>query len=199
MTLFTILSIVVAGVLLVLAAMLLFSRKKSSGNGVIGAQMNDGLPDASESIPMPPLQKRAWWGLVIGLIVLVSITVILVSEGIGAYREDQGLRLLVAGLFICALVANLALIKIPGRKSSDGDVFMDERDQRIMNQASSFQSAAVIISLAIWAISLSEAFHAQGVIPVEFTYLIFLSTLIVNTISLSGGILIGYWKDGRNG
>ena len=76
---------------------------------------------------------------------------------------------------------------------------MDERDRVIMGRAPVVQLWAVIISLAVWMIALTEFYWDGGQIPVGFPYLILFSTLIVSTVSQSVGILIGYWRMGHNG
>ncbi len=45
--------------------------------------------------PMPGLQRRAWWGLAVSGLTLVSVASILFSQGAAAYWENDDLRLLV--------------------------------------------------------------------------------------------------------
>ena len=75
---------------------------------------------------------------------------------------------------------------------------MDERDKVIMGRAPVVQLWAVFISLAVWSIALTEIYWDQGHIPVIFPYLILMSLFIVNVLAQSLGILIGYWRMGRN-
>ncbi len=63
-----------------------------------------------------------------------------------------------------------------------------------MGKAPIIQLWAVSISLAVWSIALTEIYWDQGQIPVIFPYLILMSLFIVNVLSQSIGILIGYWR-----
>ena len=67
-----------------------------------------------------------------------------------------------------------------------------ERDRFIVVRATKVQLLAVIFSLVIWMIGLTEIYWDQGAIPIVFPYLILMSTLIVSTLAQSIGILIGY-------
>lgn len=73
---------------------------------------------------------------------------------------------------------------------------MDERDVTVVNRALRLQLWAVIVSLAVWAIALTETYRDQGLIPSIFTFLIFGSSHIVNMLAQAVGILIGYRRVG---
>ena len=137
---------------------------------------------------MAPLQRRAFYGLLMGFIWIVAIVVVFILKGgVSAFNEDQGFRLIIDGLWIGGLVAYLILFETvlnrPGR--------VDERDRLILDKAPRFQWLAVIFSLVAWIVALSESYHDKGV-PVVFLYLIFMSVLIVSMIGQAIGILIGY-------
>ena len=145
---------------------------------------------------MAPLQKRALYGLVFGVIWAIAIIVVFIAKGgVNAYTEDPGMRAILAALLIGGLIAYSAMMILTLRKPSR----VDERDKLIMGRAPKVQLWAVIISLAVWMIALTETYWDQGQVPVIFPYLIFLSTLIVNTLAQSVGILMGYWRMERNG
>jgi len=145
---------------------------------------------------MAPLQKRALYGLVIGIAWTIAIiAVFILKGGISTFNEDQGFRLIIDGLWIGGLIANLVLFKTIVRRPGQ----VDERDKSIMDRSARVQWLAIIFSLAAWMVALSEAYHSQGQIPVVFLYLIFMSTLIVSTVAQSAGILIGYWRMEHNG
>ena len=74
---------------------------------------------------------------------------------------------------------------------------VDERDRLILGRTPVVQLWAVIFSLVIWTIVLTESYWDQGIPPI-FMYLVFMSTLIVSAVAQSIGILIGYWRMGRN-
>ena len=139
---------------------------------------------------MAPLQKRAWYSLVIGIIFAVAILVVfLIKGGISTFNEDQGFRIIVDILWIGALLASLLMTGITLRKPGQ----LDERDRLILGRAPVVQLWAVIFSLVIWTIVLTESYWGQGIPPI-FMYLVFMSTLIVSAVAQSIGILIGYWR-----
>ena len=137
---------------------------------------------------MAPLQKRAWYGLGMGVIWVIAIVVVfIVKGGIGTFHEDTGFRLIYSGLLIGGLLAYFLIMRKPGQ--------VDERDRLIMGRAPVVQLWAVIISVVIWMIALTESYWDEGHIPVVFPYLIANSLFIVNTLAQSLGILIGYWRN----
>jgi hypothetical protein len=145
---------------------------------------------------MAPLQKRALYGLIFGILWAVAIIVIFIlMGGVTAYDEDITFRSIVIGVWIGGLIAYLILFETVRKKPEK----VDERDRLVITQAGTTQWWAVIFTLVIWVISLSEIYHEQGQVPVIFLYLIFISILIVSMIAQSLGILIGYWRINHNG
>jgi len=143
---------------------------------------------------MAPLQKRALYGLVFGVAWAVAIIVVfIVKGGVSTFSEDQGFRLIIDGLWIGGLVF-YGILMLTLRKKSQ----VDERDRLILGRAPLVQLWAVIFSLVIWTIVLTESYWDQGIPPI-FMYLVFMSTLIVSAVAQSIGILIGYWRIGRYG
>ena len=140
---------------------------------------------------MAPLQKRAWYGLIIGIVFTIAIiTVFIVKGGVATFNEDLGFRVIVDVLWVGMLVANLFVVNLIIRKQGQ----VDERDKFIVVRATKVQLLAVIFSLVVWMIGLTEIYWDQGAIPIVFPYLILMSTLIVSTLAQSIGILIGYWR-----
>ena len=140
---------------------------------------------------MAPLQKRAWYGLAIGIVWAIAIIVVFITKGgVSGYTEDQGMRVILAALFIGGLLAYSVMTITALRKRGQ----VDERDRLIMSRAPVVQLWAVFISLAVWSIALTEIYWDQGQIPVIFPYLVFMSLFIVNVLAQSVGILIGYWR-----
>ncbi len=138
---------------------------------------------------MAPLQKRALYGLAFGVVWAVALIVVFIVEGgASTFSEDQGFRLIIDGLWIGGLIF-YSILMLTLRKQSQ----VDERDRLILGRAPVVQLWAVIFSLVIWAIALTEIYWDQGIPPI-FMYLIFMSTLIISTIAQSLGILIGYWR-----
>jgi len=140
---------------------------------------------------MAPLQKRAWYGLIIGIVFTIAIiTVFIVKGGVATFNEDLGFRVIVDVLWVGMLVTNLSVVNLIIRKQGQ----VDERDKFIVVRATKVQLLAVILSLVVWMIGLTEIYWDQGAIPIVFPYLILMSTLIVSTLAQSIGILIGYWR-----
>jgi uncharacterized membrane protein len=143
---------------------------------------------------MAPLEKRAWWGLGVGLIFAAAFALVFIlMGGIETFDEDQGFRIIVDVLWIGGLVANGLIINLALRKPG----LADERDLRIVERAPRVQWPAVVVTLAAWMIVLTEVYHDTGQIPSVFMYVIFMSVLIVSTLAQSLGILIGYWRMAR--
>ena len=143
---------------------------------------------------MAPLQKRALYGLTFGVAWTVAIIVMFIVEGgVSAFSEDQGFRLIIDGLWIGGLIF-YAILMLTLRKQTQ----VDERDRLILGRAPVVQLWAVILSLIIWTIVLTEIYWDQGIPPI-FMYLVFIFTLIVSAVAQSLGILLGYWRMGRNG
>lgn len=140
---------------------------------------------------MAPLQKRALLSLIIGIIFTIAIILVFsIKGGVDTFDEDQGYRIIIDVLWIGALLASLLMTGITFRKPGQ----LDERDKLIMVRAQKVQLLAIIFSLAAWVVSLPEIYHSEGQIPVAFLYLIYMSTLLVMSLSQSVGILIGYWR-----
>jgi hypothetical protein len=145
---------------------------------------------------MAPLQKRAWLGLGIGVVTSVAILVVLITSGATSFHDDQGTRLIVTALFLFGLLTWAVLLAPifcwPGRVKK----LFDERDEIIVRRALQVQLWAVIISMVVWSIALTEVYWDQGEIPIVFPYLIFFSIIIVNMLAQAVGILIGYRRMG---
>ena len=142
---------------------------------------------------MAPLQKRALYGLAFGGVWAAAIIVVfIVKGGVSTFNEDQGFRLIIDGLWVGGLIF-YGILMLTLRKQSQ----VDERDRLILGRAPVVQLWAVIFSLVIWTIVLTESYWDQGIPPI-FMYLVFMSTLIVSAVTQSIGILIGYWRMGRN-
>jgi len=143
---------------------------------------------------MAPLQKRALYGMAFGVVWAVAIIVVfIVKGGVSTFSEDLGFRLIVDGLWIGGLIFYGILMFTLRRQSQ-----VDERDRLILGRAPLVQLWAVIFSLVIWTIVLTESFWDQGIPPI-FMYIVFMSTLIVSTVAQSIGILIGYWRGVSHG
>ena len=145
---------------------------------------------------MAPLQKRALYSFVIGLVLTTVLIVVLITQGdITAFERDLKIRLVMYAVVIGAPLIYLILVNLSLRKPTQ----LDERDRRIIERSSRAQWWAVIFSLLVWTIALTEIYRDQGQVPVVFLKLILMSTLIISTLAQSLGILVGYWEMNRNG
>jgi len=140
---------------------------------------------------MAPLQKRALYGLGIGIVFAIALIVVFIVKGdVTTFDEDLGFRLIVYALWVGVPLAYLIVVNLTLRKPGQ----VDERDRLIMGRAPKVQLLAVIFSLVAWVIVLTELYWDKGQVPVVFLTLIMISTLIISTLAQSIGILIGYWR-----
>ena len=143
---------------------------------------------------MAPLQKRAWWGLIIGLVFAVTFTLVFIlMGGIDTFDEDRNFRVIIDILWIGGLLANLVIMELTLRRPAQ----VDERDRMVQGRAPRVQWLAVIFTLVAWVIALNEVYHDTGLVPSVYLYVMFMSALIVSTLSGCLGIIIGYWRMDR--
>jgi hypothetical protein len=144
---------------------------------------------------MAPLQKRALWGLIVGLALTVAfILVFFLMGGIDVFDKNVNFRIIIDVLWIGGLIANLVIVN----QALNNPRLVDERDKLIADRAPRIQWMAVIFTLVAWVIALNEVYSSTHLIPSVFLYVVFMSVLIVSTLAQSLGILIGYWRMDRN-
>ncbi len=144
---------------------------------------------------MSPLQKRAFYGLIFGIVwAIAMVAVFTLKGGATTFDSDQIFRLIMDGIWVGGLIVYLALFYTILRKPN----LVDERDKLIYDRSPRTQWLAVIFTLVAWVIGLSEGFHGQGV-PTVYLSLMFFTILSVSSIAGSIGILIGYWRMNRSG
>jgi len=143
---------------------------------------------------MTPQQKRAWYGLATGIVWSLALIAVFVVKGATAFDEDAGMRFTVYALFIAGVLTYVAMLYITGWRMRRQGVVMDERDRMILRKVPVYQMFAVLLTLATWAVALSEVHHDQGQVPVVFPFPIFYSAIIVNIVFASAGTLIAYWR-----
>jgi hypothetical protein len=143
---------------------------------------------------MTPQQKRAWYGLAIGIVWTLAIVAVFVVKGATAFDEESGMRAMVYGLFIAGVLAYVAMLYITGWRMRREGVIMDERDRLILRKVPVYQMFAVLFTLAGWAIALNEVYREEGQIPVVFVWIMFYSAIIANMVFASAGTLIAYWR-----
>jgi protein-S-isoprenylcysteine O-methyltransferase Ste14 len=146
-----------------------------------------------------PQEKRAWYGLVIGILWTLSMVAVFVMRGVTAFDEDVGMRVIVYILFAAGILAYVAMMYITGWRMSRDGVIQDERDKLILRRVPVYQMFAVLFTLAIWMVALTETYDEEGQIPIVFPYLIFESAIVVNIVFASAGTLIAYWRARQHG
>jgi hypothetical protein len=156
----------------------------------------DELADMAGT-PMPPLQKRAWWGLAIGVAALATASVMIATRGAVEYWENDGFRLMVMGIFIAGLLGSALVTHLPlvGLEARGG---LDERDRAVLARAPTAQATLLLLGLAAWLVALGQKFHEAGAVPMVYLYLMFGSLVLLMMIGLSVGIILGYWAGGRS-
>jgi hypothetical protein len=145
---------------------------------------------------MAPLQKRALYSLIIGLVLTVSLIAVLVAQGdITAFDRDPNVRYVMYAVLIGVPLVYGIFCDLTLRKPTQ----VDERDRLIIERSSRAQWLAVIFLLVAWTIALTEIYHDEGQVPVAFLTLIFVSAIIISPLAQSLGILLGYRRLSRNG
>src|SRR5512136_3397503 len=129
---------------------------------------------------MTPQQKRAWYGLAIGIVWSLALVAVFVAKGATAFDKDAGMRFTVYALFIAGVLAYVAMLYITGWRMRKEGVLVDERDRLILRKVPVYQMFAVLFTLAGWAIALNEIYREEGQIPVVFVWIMFYSAIIVN-------------------
>lgn len=141
---------------------------------------------------MTPQQKRAWLGLGVGVGMSLAILAVFIARGVASFDDDLVLRGITYVVCIGGLLVYAGTMRIKRRKSGHSEVLLDERDKEIVRKATMVQFWAVLLSLFIWAIALTEAYWDEKSVPVIFVYLIAISGLIIGIVAQALGILVGY-------
>jgi len=146
-----------------------------------------------------PQEKRAWYGLAIGIAWTLSMVAVFLVKGVTAFDRETSMRAIVYILFAAGILAYVAMMYITGWRMSRNGVIQDERDKLILRRVPVYQMFAVLFTLAIWMVALTETYQEEGQIPIVFPYLIFYSAIVVNIVFASAGTLIAYWRARHRG
>ncbi len=144
------------------------------------------------SLPTAPLQRLAIAAFFSSLVLAATGAMIALLEGPDAYQTRDGVRLLVSMLALASTIAATVPVWIARRRSRQGHIVLDERDELILFRAPGYQAISMLVVCAAWMIALTEAFWSNGHVPIAFIGLSFWSILVVWAISLPAGILFGY-------
>jgi hypothetical protein len=144
---------------------------------------------------MAPLQKRAFYGLIVCALWAIALVVIFITiGGIDSLVADRGSEAWLVGTLVAGFLAYV--ITLLATRGKRGEVTMDERDKAILARARAAQLWSAMVTLAAWAISLSRIYWEQGQVPVQYLYIIAMSTWIVVVVIENAAILIGYGRTG---
>ena len=147
---------------------------------------------------MTQTQKRAFYGLILGVLWAVVFVATFVAKGsFDAYETDAGFQAAMEFVIIGGAFVYLAMLVMT--RSRGGGLAADERDKAIMARAPAAQLWTAIITLLAWTIFLPRLRSQGGQISVEYLYLITMTTWIVLIIAHSVRILLGYWRVEGNG
>jgi hypothetical protein len=145
---------------------------------------------------MAPLQKRALFSLVVGMVLAIALIIVLVMQGdITTFDKDPNVRYVMYAVLIGVPLVYGILCDLTLRKPTQ----VDERDRLIVARSSRAQWLAVIFVLVAWTLALTEIYHAERQVPLAYLTLIFVSALIISPLAQSLGILLGYWRLNRDG
>ncbi|MBI4878394.1 MAG: hypothetical protein HY812_01860 [Planctomycetes bacterium] len=147
--------------------------------------------DGTDRLPLTPLEKRAWWGLLIGGATIAALLAVFLRAGTDF--GDEATRRLAIAVFLGGMALYGALLVLTRRPRGGDVVPLDERDRLVLRLAPHVQLVAVIVTVTAWAIALTEAYWEEQAIPIVFPYLIALSSVIVAVVAQSAGVLFASW------
>lgn len=133
---------------------------------------------------MSTLEKRAMWGLIIGVVwAVVFFTVFFTLGGIETYSESfKSIK--------TAIVVIGAVFFIIMDTSYRRCAKADERDKLILMRASGMVLTATILTVGAWCVALQLIYNEQ--LATGYLYLIIISMAIVGMIMQAAGIL--FWS-----
>jgi hypothetical protein len=145
-----------------------------------------------ENMPATALQRLAAMTLAITLLLTIAAVALVAYNGADVFRDDDTVRLTTTGLLLAALGAFAIYNGRVWRWTVRDDGPLDERDRLILAAAHAGQAPAMIVTLAVWMIALTETYRSTQLIPSVFLYLIFWSLLMVSVLSSLAGVVMGY-------
>jgi hypothetical protein len=148
-----------------------------------------------ETLARTPTERAAVLALVITSILSFLAMAIVLYHGAETWWENDTVRLTFTGILLIALLAYLGFtIRIKQLTDRDDGSF-DERDQVIMGRSSAGVGGAMMVTVAIWMIALTESHRATHLVPTYYLYLMFWSCVMMNVIASLAGILLAYRRN----
>jgi hypothetical protein len=146
---------------------------------------------AGVELPRTNLQRLSWGSLGLGGLLAGSAGALVLVRGPDATFSDDGLRLTFTCLMLGILGVFVVMLLVARSWERNGDARFDERDKAILDRAPRVQAPAMLLTLAVWMVGLTETFRGTGV-PTFYLYVVFWSVLVVDLIALPIGVLVGY-------
>ena len=145
-----------------------------------------------ETMPTTAMQRLAWQTLVPILLLTLAAAAVVVHHGADVAWANDRVRLTATGLLLAGLAVFTYYITRVRIWIIRDDGTLDERDRAILASAPAGQAAAMMVTLAVWMIGLTETFRATHLVPSAYLYLIFWSLLMVSILAMLAGVVIGY-------
>ena len=144
------------------------------------------------ALPATPLQRASAWSLAVGLLLAAGAAGIVIAYGSETTYRNDTIRLTFTFLLLASLITVAAATGwVANRARTDSSV-VDERDRTIVDRAYKVQGAAMLLTLAVWIVGLTERFHGAGAVPTFYLFLVFWSCVIVHMLAVPVGVLLGY-------
>ena len=135
---------------------------------------------------MSTLEKRALWGLIIGVVwAVVFFSVFFALGGVEVPRENT--KGITGAIVVTGTICHV-IMYISYRKCAKAD----ERDRLILLRAADMQLGAIILTVGGWCAALGQIYKSQGHLDTGYLYLIVVSMVIVSMIIQAAGIL--FWS-----
>ena len=135
---------------------------------------------------MPPLQKRALYGLIAAIVMLLVVISAIFLVNIGA------------GALLILAIASLALAywvpRYLTRPRTDQPVIMDERDKAILSSVPRYQYAGILLTIGAWIVTLVAIYGDRGQVPIKFLWLMLYSVFGASLVFATAGVMMGYWR-----
>jgi hypothetical protein len=147
-----------------------------------------------ETLPRTPVQRAAGWSLAAVSVLSALAAVVVIWSGPAAWWETDAIRLTFTGLLLVALLAYLGFTLSVRRMAERDDGTFDERDQLILGRSSAGVGGAMMVTVAIWMIALTESNNDTHLVPTYYLYLMFWSCVMMNVIASLAGVLLAYRK-----
>lgn len=143
-------------------------------------------------MPATALQRLATRTLVIiGALTLLVVALVAYYGPLMSWQSDS-IRVTATVLLVVALAVFAFYGARVQRWTARDDGRLDERDRIVLASAPAGQAPALLVTLAVWMIALTETHRTTGVVPTEYLYLVFWSCVMVSVLALLAGVLLGY-------